>query len=146
MLHRKFIIFWSKQCIVFKLSHKMYFCTTYNNCFVNAVIKSIVLYQKVNFVTFWKHWRKTRKLFFKYGFLMIKHRLNTVKHRLLVEKDRGNACRKNQDKKTSLFFWRIFLEVSVFTALAVLEICNITHNIYIYWKYTLYYIENRSYT
>ncbi len=64
ILHRKCIIFLSKQCIVFKLSHKMYFCTTYNNCFVNAVIKSIVLYQKVNFVTFWKHWRKTQKLLF----------------------------------------------------------------------------------
>jgi hypothetical protein len=35
---------------------------------------------------------------------MIKRRLNTVKHRLLVEKDRGNACRKNQEKKTSRFF------------------------------------------
>jgi hypothetical protein len=50
---------------------------------------------------------------------MTKHRLNTVKHRLLVEKDRGNTCRKNQEKKTSRFFWRIFLEVSIFTALAV---------------------------
>jgi hypothetical protein len=36
--------------------------------------------------------------------LMIKHRLNTVKHRLLVEKDRGNACRKNQEKKRAVFF------------------------------------------
>ncbi len=35
---------------------------------------------------------------------MIKHRLNTVKHCLLVEKDKGNACRKNQEKKTSRFF------------------------------------------
>jgi hypothetical protein len=35
---------------------------------------------------------------------MKKHRINTVKHRLLVEKDRGNACRKNQEKKTSRFF------------------------------------------
>ncbi len=50
---------------------------------------------------------------------MIKHRLNTVKHRLLVEKDRGNACRKNQEKKRAVFVWRIFLEVSVFTAPAV---------------------------
>jgi hypothetical protein len=50
---------------------------------------------------------------------MIKHCLNTVKHRLLVEKDRGNACRKNQEKKRAVFFWRIFLEVSVFTAPAV---------------------------
>ncbi len=54
----------TRACIVVELSHKMYFCTTYNNCFVNAVIKSIVLYKKVNFVTFWKHWRKTRKLLF----------------------------------------------------------------------------------
>jgi hypothetical protein len=50
---------------------------------------------------------------------MIKHCLNTVKHCLPVEKDRDNACRKNQEKKTSSFFWRIFLEVSVFTALTV---------------------------
>ncbi len=50
---------------------------------------------------------------------MIKHRLNTLKHRLLVEKDRGNACRKNQGKKKGRFFWHIFLEVSVFTALTV---------------------------
>jgi hypothetical protein len=35
---------------------------------------------------------------------MIKHCLNTVKHCLPVEKDRGNACRKNQEKKTSRFF------------------------------------------
>jgi hypothetical protein len=42
-----------------------------------------------------------------------------VKHRLLVEKDRGNASRKNQEKKRAVFFWRIFLEVSVFTAPAV---------------------------
>ncbi len=34
---------------------------------------------------------------------MIKHCLNTVKHCLPVEKDMGNACRKNQ-KKTSRFF------------------------------------------
>ncbi len=43
-----------------------------------------------------------------------------VKHHLLVEKDRGNACRKNQEKKTSRFcFGEFFLEVSVFTALTV---------------------------
>ncbi len=35
---------------------------------------------------------------------MIKHRLNTVKHRLLVEKDRGNACSKNLEKKNEPFF------------------------------------------
>ncbi len=27
-----------------------------------------------------------------------------MKHRLLVEKDKGNACRKNQEKKTNSFF------------------------------------------
>jgi hypothetical protein len=53
---------------------------------------------------------------------MIKHRVNTVKHRLLVEKDRGNACGKNQGKKRAVFCWRILLEVSVFTALTVLEL------------------------
>jgi hypothetical protein len=62
--------------------------------------------------------QNTKTPFLKYRFLMIKHRLNTVKHRLLVEKDRGNACRKNQEKNKP-FFWRIFLEVSVFTALTV---------------------------
>jgi hypothetical protein len=35
---------------------------------------------------------------------MIKHCLNTVKHCLPVEKDRGTSCRKNQEKKTSSFF------------------------------------------
>jgi hypothetical protein len=90
---------------VFKLSYKMYFCTTYNNCFVNAVIKSIVLYQKVKFCDFLKALaQNTKTTFLKYRFLMKKHRLNTVKHRLLVEKDRGNACRKNQEKKPSRFF------------------------------------------
>jgi hypothetical protein len=79
--------------IAFKLSHKMYFCTTYNNFFVNAVIKSIVLFQKVKFCDFLKALaQNTKTTFFKYRFLMIKHRLNTVKHSLLVEKDRGNAC------------------------------------------------------
>ncbi len=48
--------------------------------------------------------QNTKTTFLKYRFLMIKHCLNTVKHRLLVEKDRGNACRKNQEKKTSRFF------------------------------------------
>ncbi len=38
---------------------------------------------------------------------MIKHRLNTVKHRLLVEKDMGNACRKNQEKQ-AIFFGEFF--------------------------------------
>ncbi len=81
------------------------FLHAYNNCFVNAVIKSIVLYQKVNFVTFLKALaQNTKTTFFKYRFLMKKHRLNTMKHRLLVEKDRGNACRKNKEKKTSRFF------------------------------------------
>jgi hypothetical protein len=41
-----------------------------------------------------------------------------MKHRLLVEKDKGNTCRKNQEKKRA-FFLRIFLEVSFFTALTV---------------------------
>ncbi len=50
---------------------------------------------------------------------MVKHRLNKVKHRLLVEKDRGNECRKNQEKKMSHFFGEFFLEVSVFMALTV---------------------------
>jgi hypothetical protein len=71
--------------------------------------------------------QNTKTTFIKYRFLMIKHRLNTVKHRLLVEKDRGNACRKNQ-KKTSSFFGRIFLEVSVFTALTVIAMkCFAAH-------------------
>ncbi len=39
---------------------------------------------------------------------MIKHRLNTVKHSLLVEKDRGNACRKNQEKNEPFFFGEFF--------------------------------------
>jgi hypothetical protein len=63
--------------------------------------------------------QNTKTTFFKYRFLMIKHRLNMVKHPLLVEKDRGNACRKNQEKKRAVFFGRIVLEVSVFTALTV---------------------------
>jgi hypothetical protein len=41
-----------------------------------------------------------------------------MKHRLLVEKDKGNTSRQNQGKKEP-FFWKIFLEVSVFTALTV---------------------------
>jgi hypothetical protein len=36
-----------------------------------------------------------------------KHCLNTVKYCLLVEKDRGNTCRKNQEKNQP-FFWQIF--------------------------------------
>jgi hypothetical protein len=40
-----------------------------------------------------------------------------MKHRLLVEKDKDNTYRKNQEKRA--FFWRVFLEVSVFTALTV---------------------------
>jgi hypothetical protein len=43
----------------------MYFCPTYNNCFVNAAIKSIVLYQKVNFVTFESTGVKHENYFFK---------------------------------------------------------------------------------
>jgi hypothetical protein len=39
---------------------------------------------------------------------MIKHRLNTVKHSLLVEKDRDNACRKNQEKKQAFFIAKFF--------------------------------------
>ncbi len=35
---------------------------------------------------------------------MIKHRLNTLKHRLYVEKDKSDACRKNQEKKPCCFF------------------------------------------
>jgi hypothetical protein len=41
-----------------------------------------------------------------------------MKHHLLVEKDKSNTCRKNQEK-TKHFFWRIFLEVTVFMALTV---------------------------
>ncbi len=46
---------------------------------------------------------------------MIKHHLNMVKHRLLVEKDRGNACRKNQEKK-SRFFVNFFRGLSFYGA------------------------------
>jgi hypothetical protein len=52
--------------------------------------------------------QNTKSTFFKYRFLIIKHRLNTVKHSLLVEKDRGNACRKNQKKKEPVFFGELF--------------------------------------
>jgi hypothetical protein len=62
--------------------------------------------------------QNTKTTFFKYHFLTVKHRQNTVKHRLLVEKESGNECRKNQDKNEP-FFLRIFLEVSVFTPLTV---------------------------
>jgi hypothetical protein len=48
--------------------------------------------------------------------LMIKHRLNTVKHRLLVEKDRGNACRKNQEKKRAFFLANFFRGLSFYGA------------------------------
>jgi hypothetical protein len=65
--------------------------------------------------------QNTKTAFLKYRFLIIKHLLNTVKHRLLVEKERGNACRKNPEKKLA-FFWQIFLEVSVFTAPAVQQV------------------------
>jgi hypothetical protein len=52
--------------------------------------------------------QNTKTTFFKYRFLMIKHRLNTVKHRLLVEMDMGKACRKNQEKKPAFFFGEFF--------------------------------------
>ncbi len=45
---------------------------------------------------------------------MIKHRLNTVKHRLIVEKDRGNACRKNQEKKPAFFLANFFRDLSFY--------------------------------
>jgi hypothetical protein len=78
---------------------------TYNNCFVNVVIKINCSSPKSEFCDFLKALaQNTKTTFFKYRFLMIKHRLNTVKHHLLVEKDRGNACRKYQEKKTSRFF------------------------------------------
>ncbi len=48
--------------------------------------------------------QNTKTTFLKYRFLMIKHCLNTVKHCLPVEKDRGNACRKKQGKKRGRFF------------------------------------------
>jgi hypothetical protein len=47
-----------------------------------------------------------------------------VKHRLLVEKNRGNTCRKNQEKKNVPFFANFFY-VSVFTALSVVGGNNI---------------------
>jgi hypothetical protein len=47
---------------------------------------------------------------------MIKHRLNTVKHRLLVEKDRGNACRKNQENKQAVFLANFFRGLSFYGA------------------------------
>jgi hypothetical protein len=43
-----------------------------------------------------------------------------MKHRLLVEKKKGNTCRKKIRKKRA-FFLRFFLEVSVFTALTVIR-------------------------
>jgi hypothetical protein len=39
--------------------------------------------------------QNTKTTFFKLHFLTVKHHLNSVKHCLLVEKDRGNTCRKN---------------------------------------------------
>ncbi len=88
---------------------------------------------------------------------MIKHRLNTMKYRPLVEKDRGNACRKNQEKKMSLFFWRIFLEVSVFTALTVGNIVllpqgriqeikhmllgHLTHGLFLTWTQKSHHLQ-----
>ena len=47
---------------------------------------------------------------------MIKNRLNTVKHRLLVEKDRGNACRKNQEKNEPFFLANFFRGLSFYGA------------------------------
>jgi hypothetical protein len=47
---------------------------------------------------------------------MVKHRLNMMKHRLLVEKDRGNTCRKNQEKKWSIFLANFFKGLSFYSA------------------------------
>jgi hypothetical protein len=43
--------------------------------------------------------QNTQTTFFKFCFMMVKHHLNMVKYRLLVEKNRGKKCRKNQEKK-----------------------------------------------
>jgi hypothetical protein len=48
--------------------------------------------------------QNTKTTFFNYHFLLVKHCLNMMKHRLLVEKDKGNTFRKNQEKKEP-FFW-----------------------------------------
>ncbi len=50
---------------------------------------------------------------------MVKYCQNKLKFHLVVEKDRGNTWKENQEKKISLFFWQLFLEFSVFTALTV---------------------------
>jgi hypothetical protein len=63
--------------------------------------------------------QNTKTTFFKKHFLTAKHRLNTVKHCLLVEKDRATHVEKIRGKKSAVFFWRIFQEVSIFAAPAV---------------------------
>ncbi len=45
---------------------------------------------------------------------MLKHRLNTVKHRLLVEKDRAMHVEKIRKKKRAVLFCEFFLEVLSF--------------------------------
>ncbi len=64
--------------------------------------------------------------------MTVKHCLNTVKHSLLVEKDRGNTWGKSSKgqgakhgekiwrKKRTVFLANFFLEVSVFTVLTVI--------------------------
>jgi hypothetical protein len=52
---------------------------------------------------------------------MVKYCQNKLKFHLVVEKDSGNTWRKKIRKKNQLFFMAIFLDVSVFEALTVLE-------------------------
>jgi hypothetical protein len=52
--------------------------------------------------------QNTKTTFFKWHFLLVKHCPDTMKHRLFVEKDKGNACRKNQEKKRAFFFGEFF--------------------------------------
>jgi hypothetical protein len=55
LLDRKSIISWSKQNILFKSSHKMYYVLIYNYLLENCCCsKTTFLYQKVNYGTFWK--------------------------------------------------------------------------------------------
>jgi hypothetical protein len=53
---------------------------------------------------------------------MVKYCQNKLKFHLVVEKDRGNTWKKNQENKISQFFLAIFLEVSVFMLTLVLQI------------------------
>ncbi len=52
---------------------------------------------------------------------MVKYCQNKLKFHLVVEKDRGNTWKKNQENKISQFFLAIFLEVSVFMLTVVLQ-------------------------